>query len=168
VAGQNFGARQGARVRETFRTAAGMAAGGMLILATITWLASGPMISVFSADPQVIAVGEEYLHIVAWNFVASGIIFVSSSMFQAMGNTMPSLITSAARIFIVAVPVLLLAQAPGFALRWIWYISVGAVVVQLVLNLWLLNREFRVRLRFPEEVAAALASSSTESTAVLT
>jgi Na+-driven multidrug efflux pump len=69
-------------------------------------------------------------------------------MFQAMGNTMPSLITSAARIIIVAVPVLLLAQSPGFSLRWIWYISAAAVVVQLLLNLLLLRREFRIRLAF--------------------
>jgi putative MATE family efflux protein len=151
VAGQNFGARQAARVRQTFTTAAGLAAAGMLVLATMTWLAAGPMIRIFSSDPQVIAVGEEYLHIVAWNFVASGIIFVSSSMFQAMGNTIPSLITSATRIILVAVPVLWLAQTPGFALRWIWYISVAAVLVQLAMNLWLLRREFRVRLRFPEQ-----------------
>jgi putative MATE family efflux protein len=151
VAGQNFGARQAARVRQTFTTAAGLAAAGMLVLATMTWLAAGPMIRIFSSDQEVIAVGEEYLHIVAWNFVASGIIFVSSSMFQAMGNTIPSLITSATRIIIVAVPVLLLAQAPGFALRWIWYISVAAVLVQLAMNLWLLRREFRLRLRFPEQ-----------------
>jgi len=154
VAGQNFGARQAARVRETFRTAAGLAAGAMLLLATMTWLMANPMIRVFSSDPQVIAVGEEYLHIVAWNFVASGIVFVSSSMFQAMGNTMPSLITSATRIVLVAVPTLLLAQSPAFALRWIWYISVAAVAVQLVMNLWLLKREFRLRLTFAEAAAA--------------
>ena len=83
------------------------------------------LVRVFSSDPQAIAVGEEYLRIVAWNFVASGVIFVSSSMFQAMGNTMPSLVTSFTRIVLVAVPVLLLAQTPGFELRWVWYISVG-------------------------------------------
>jgi Na+-driven multidrug efflux pump len=120
----------------------------MFVLAVIVWLAAGPMVGVFSSDPHVIAVGEEYLHIIAFNFVASGIVFVSSSMFQAMGNTIPSLITSGARIVIVAVPVLMLAQAPGFALRWIWYISAGAVVVQLAINLWLLQREFRLRLDF--------------------
>ena len=49
---------------------------------------------------------------------------------------------------IVAVPVMLLAQTPGFTLRWIWYISVGAVVVQLTMNLWLLQREYRLRLNF--------------------
>jgi Na+-driven multidrug efflux pump len=67
-------------------------------------------------------------------------------MFQAMGNTIPSLVTSATRVVIVAVPVLLLARTPGFALLWIWYISVAAVVVQLAMNLLLLRREFRIRL----------------------
>jgi Na+-driven multidrug efflux pump len=146
VAGQNFGARQAARVRQTFRDAVVMAAGAMLVLATSVWMYGDAMVRVFTSDPAVVAVGEEYLHVVAFNFVASGIIFVSSSMFQAMGNTMPSLITSLARIVIVAVPVLILAETPGFALRWIWYISVAAVLVQLTLNLVLLKREFRVRL----------------------
>src|SRR5688572_1560759 len=148
VAGQNFGARQAARVKQTFRDAAGLAAGAMLVLALAVWFAGDVMVRIFSSDPAVIAVGEEYLHIVAFNFVASGVIFVSSSMFQAMGNTMPSLITSAARILVVAVPVLWLAQVPGFSLRWIWYISAAAVVVQLILNLLLLRREFRIRLAF--------------------
>ena len=166
VAGQNFGARKADRVRQTFRTGAALAAGAMFVLALMVWLAAGPMVGVFSSDPHVIAVGEEYLHIIAFNFVASGIVFVSSSMFQAMGNTIPSLITSAARIAIVAVPVLLLAQTPGFTLRWIWYISAGAVVVQLAMNLWLLQREFRLRLNFDAMVRTP-AASSPESAPVL-
>ena len=148
VAGQNFGARQAARVKQTFTSAATMAGGAMLVLAAAVWIYAAAMVGVFTADPEVIAVGEEYLHIIAFNFIASGIVFVSSSMFQAMGNSMPSLMTSAVRIVIVAVPVLLLARTEGFALRWIWYISVGAVVVQMALNLLLLRREFRIRLAF--------------------
>jgi Na+-driven multidrug efflux pump len=159
VAGQNFGARQAARVKQTFTSAAMMAGGAMLVLATAVWLYAAAMVSVFSPDAGVIAVGVEYLHIIAFNFVASGLIFVSSSMFQAMGNTMPSLVTSAVRIVIIAVPVLLLAQTPGFALRWIWYISVAAVIVQLALNLLLLRREFRLRLAFEPALAAPLAPS---------
>jgi MATE family, multidrug efflux pump len=166
VAGQNFGARKGDRVRQTFRTGAALASGAMFALSALVWLAAGPMVGVFSSDPQVIAVGEEYLHVIAFNFVASGIVFVSSSMFQAMGNTIPSLITSASRIAIIAVPVLLLAQSPGFALRWIWYISAGAVVVQLAINLWLLRREFRLRLNF-DAMTNTHALSSPKSTTVL-
>ncbi len=86
----------------------------------------------------------------AWSFVASGVIFVASSMFQAMGNTVPSLIASGARIVLVAVPVVALAGQPGFALRWIWFISAGAVAVQLAVILLLLKREFRLRLAFDQ------------------
>ena len=154
VAGQNFGARQAGRVRETFRIAALLAAGGMLVLAIAVWLAAARMVEVFSPDPAVINVGEEYLRVIAWNFVASGVIFVSSSMFQAMGNTIPSLITSAFRIVLIAVPVLLLANARGFALLWVWYISVAGMFVQLGLNLLLLRREFRKRLAFEPAATA--------------
>jgi Na+-driven multidrug efflux pump len=126
--------------------AAAMAGGAMLILAIGAQFAAPAMVRLFSRDPDAVAVGVEYLRIVAWNFVPSGIVFVSSSMFQAMGNTMPSLITSATRIVIVAVPVMLLARVPGFALWWVWYISVTAVFLQLLLNLALLRREFRLRL----------------------
>jgi Na+-driven multidrug efflux pump len=83
---------------------------------------------------------------VAWSFAASGVVFVSSSMFQAMGNTIPSLVSSATRIVLIAVPVLWLARLPAFTLRWVWLISAGAVFVQLAISLWLLRREFRLRL----------------------
>jgi putative MATE family efflux protein len=154
VAGQNFGARQGRRVKETFRVASLMAFTGMLSLAVVMWLASGPMMRVFTREDEVIRVGQEYLRVMCWSFVASGVIFVSSSMFQAMGNTMPSLVTSAVRIVLIAVPVLLLAGQPGFELWLIWYISVGATFLQLALNLLLLRREFRARLAFEPAAAA--------------
>jgi putative MATE family efflux protein len=154
VAGQNFGAKQPARVRQTFRAASLLAGGAMLVLTVATWLAGDAMVRFFTSDAAAIAVGEEYLHIIAFNFVASGVIFVSSSMFQAMGNTIPSLVSSVTRLVLVAVPVLLLAQSPGFSLRSVWYISVAAVVVQLAMNLLLLRREFRLRLDFPRAAAA--------------
>ena len=155
VAGQNFGARHAGRVRETFRIAAMIAAGGMLVLATSVWLAAAPVMKIFTSDPAVIGVGEEYLHVVVWNFVASGVIFVTSSMFQAMGNTIPSLITSAFRIVLIAVPILVLTNTPGFTLLWIWYVSVAGIFVQLALNLLLLRREFRVRLAFERAAPVA-------------
>jgi len=80
--------------------------------------------------------------------VASGIIYVNGSMFQAMGNTIPPLIASFTRILVVAIPAILLARLPGFELRWIWYLSVGATIMQLCMNLLLLRREFRLRLQF--------------------
>ncbi len=153
VAGQNFGARQAQRVRDTFRDGALMAAAAMLVFSIVCHFAPAALVRIFTADPSVIAVGEEYLRIVSWSFIGSGVNFVTSSMFQAMGNTVPSLVVSAARIVTVAIPSFLLARVSGFQLSWLWYLSLGSVIIQLVLSLWLLRREFARRLQF-ESVAA--------------
>ncbi len=148
VAGQNFGARKADRVRSTFRTAALMAAGVMIAFTVFCRLLGGSLVSVFSSDPQVVAVGAEYLRIVSWTFAASGVIFVGSSMFQALGHTMPALIASFCRILLVAIPAFVMSRMPGFQLHWIWYLSVAALIIQLALNLLLLQREMRLRLAF--------------------
>jgi MATE family, multidrug efflux pump len=154
VAGQNFGARQAGRVRATFRAAALMAIGVMLLLTAICQLEAATLIRVFSKDAQVIDVGAEYLSIVSWTFPASGVIFVGGSMFQALGHTLPALIASFARIVLVAIPAFILAQTPGFQLHWIWYLSVVALIVQLAVNQALLFREFGRRLAFAPTAVA--------------
>ena len=63
--------------------------------------------------------GRGALHVAAINFVASGAIFVSSSMFQAMGNTVPALVTSVTRMILISVPVLWLSSQPGFQMKWV-------------------------------------------------
>jgi putative MATE family efflux protein len=153
VAGQNFGARHADRVKDAFRDAALMATAAMVLFAIVCHIAPAAMVGGFSKDPAVIAVGGEYLRIISWNFVASGLIFVASSMFQAMGNTVPSLVASAVRIGLLSVGALALARMPGFQLRWIWYLSVATVLVQLGLAMWFLRHEFSRRLRW--EAASA-------------
>jgi putative MATE family efflux protein len=150
VAGQNFAARQADRVRKAFKAAAGMAAGSMLVAAVGVYLFAEPLMRIFTAEPEVIAVGVEYLRIVVLNFVASGITFVSSSMFQALGNTMPSLLTSGLRLVISVIPAIFLARVSGFHLTWIWYLSAFSVLIQMAANLLLLQREFRTKLAWAE------------------
>ena len=120
----------------------------MILFTLLSHVAPERLIGFFSSEPGVIAFGGEYLRIISLNFLAMGLIFTSSSMFQAMGNTVPSLIASAARIVIIVIPATILASAPGFQLRWIWFLSMGAVYVQLTLSLLLLRREYARRLQF--------------------
>ncbi len=98
VAGQNFGARQFARVRATFRTAALLSSVLMLGVTLVCQVRPEFFIEIFSRQPDVVAVGALYLRIISWNFVATGLIFTCSGMFQALGNTWPSLLSSASRL----------------------------------------------------------------------
>jgi putative MATE family efflux protein len=146
VAGQNFAARQGDRVRAAFKAAASMAAAAMLIAGVGMFFGATAIMQVFTKDAEAIAVGVEYLRIVVLTFVPSGITFVSSSMFQALGNTIPPLATSTLRIVIAAIPAIFLVRVAGFHLTWIWYLGAVAVVLQMALNLMLLQREFKLKL----------------------
>ena len=146
VVGQNFGAGLGARVRESFYAAARMSAAIMAVLTVVCHLSPDALVRFFNADPAVVAFGGEYLRIISWNFVASGLVFVSSSVFQGMGRSLPPLVISTFRLLVFVVLATLVSGRPGFEMRHIWYLAVGSVAVQLALNLWMLHREFDVRL----------------------
>lgn len=146
VAGQNYGARHYDRVKATFRDAAGLAVGGMLIFSVLAHFAPLALLSPFTSDPAVLATGAEYLRITSYSFAASGVIFVTSSIFQAVGNSLPPLLASALRTTVVVALVSGVSTMAGFTLTWIWWISVVSILLQLSTNLLLLRREFQTRL----------------------
>jgi putative MATE family efflux protein len=164
IAGQNFGARNAARVRETFRVAAVLSSLCMALLTLACHVSPAGLIALFSSDPDVIAFGSQFLRMISWNFLAMGLIFTSASLFQGMGNTLPPLVSSSLRLLLFALPAWLVSLRPGFDIAWIWSLSIASVAVQATVNLVLLRSEFARRLRFapaapaPEPVPAVAAS----------
>jgi putative MATE family efflux protein len=146
VVGQNFGAREAARVRQTFRTAVALVVAVMAVMTLICRFAPAALVRVFSHDEAVVAFGSEYLSIVSWNFVATGIIFVGSSTMQGLGNTRPALLASLLRLILFALPVFWLAHLPTFSMRHVWYLSLGSVFAHMTLLLWLVQRQFAIRM----------------------
>lgn len=160
VVGQNYGARLALRVRETFLVAGGMCAAVMIALTLLCQAAPQSLVRLFNDDVAVVAMGAEYLRIVSCSFLASGLVFVSSSIFQGLGNTWPPLITSTARLLAFAVPAFWLSQQSGFELRHVWYLSALSVTLQVVANLFLLRREFVRRLLPVETLPVPTAASA--------
>ena len=154
VVGQNFGGRRADRVRQSVFAAIGLASAIMLVLAITVWLTAPMLIRGFSKDPEVIVYGAEFLTIASLNFLAAGIVFSSSSVFQGIGNTVPPLLSTASRLVLFALPAALLSRMPGFQIRQVWYVSVASQVLQACFNLLLLKRELGRKLKF-EEVSIA-------------
>lgn len=157
VAGQNFGARHFGRVRETFRAAALMSSVLMLVLTLVCQWRPEWFIERFTTDSAVVAVGAPYLRIISWNFVANGLIFTCSGMFQAVGNTWPSLASSASRLITFLVPAVVMSGLPHFTLSQVWYLSVATVTLQAVTSYTLLQRELRRKLGAVPAAAPAVA-----------
>jgi Na+-driven multidrug efflux pump len=112
------------------------------------------LVRLFSQEPEVVDIGSQFLHIISWNFVLSGVIFSCSSMFQALGNTLPSLYSSLTRLITYSVPLIWVSTQPWFQLKHVWYLSVATVILQMIVSLVLLQRQLRVRLT-PLSAAAA-------------
>ena len=160
VAGQNVGARQAARVRETFNETLKVSVISVIAFFAVFQAFPDPLFHLFTRDPSVIAIGEDYLRVIAWNLLASGVVMACFAMFTAFGNTVPSLIGSATRITLVVVPVWFLSRRPDFQLHWIWMLSAGSTVVQALINIGFWRRESARRLAFAAPAAQVAATAS--------
>ena len=145
IAGQNFGAGNGARVRDTFVKSALIVTIVMLGFMALAQLKPDLLLGGFSNDRETMEIAHLFLRIISFNMVAQGLIFTCSSMFQGLGNTKPVLLSSATRVFTYSLPAILLSTRPGFRIEYVWYLSVAATTFQAALSLWLLRREFRKR-----------------------
>ncbi len=163
IVGQNFGARRFARVKETFAFAAFTGAGIMVILTLIAQWRASSLVGLFTTEPTAESVGAQFLHICSWNFVATGLVFTCSGVFQGLGNTMPAVWSSASRLVSFVLPALWLAAQPNFEIVQLWYVSVASVSLQALISLALVRSEFRKRLRGAAQSPSAASPVPAES-----
>ncbi len=143
IVGQNFGAQQHDRVRETFHWSLRLSLGASAIFVLLFHLAPDALLKLFSEDAEVVNAGADFLRLISWNLVATGLVFAAFGVFSGLGDTKPSLISSVVRISLILGPAGWLSQRTGFSPHWIWWLSVAATVVQAAVSLWFLRRRFR-------------------------
>ncbi len=140
IVGQSFGARMPERIAETWKRSMQLSIGGCMIFVLSFHLLPTWLFGLFTADAEVIRHGIEFLRLLSWNLLASGLVFACLGVFSGLGNTRPSLIGSATRVALILIPAAALSHLPGFVPVWIWWLSVFASSVQALMNLWFLRR----------------------------
>jgi putative MATE family efflux protein len=146
VAGQNFGAGRGDRVRRTVRDAAVISSILMLVLTLLCQLRPQLLVAPFAPDARVVEIASTFLRIISLNFLATGLIFICSGAFQALGDTRPALIASGSRLLTFAVPAVWISNQPWARLEHIWIASACAVAIHAAIALLFLRRELRLKL----------------------
>ena len=146
VAGQNFGAKQYGRIRETFSASAKISIVLMLAMTLLAQTKPEWLVHAFTRDPEVVEVASHFLRVISWNFAASAIIFTCSGIFQGLGHTWPALIATASRVVTFAIPVIFISTLPGHRIDHVWYVSVASTWLQALTSFLLLRRTMRVRL----------------------
>ncbi|NEP61835.1 MAG: MATE family efflux transporter [Symploca sp. SIO2G7] len=102
--GQNWGAKKYHRVSQALRLSSLFCLFWGILLAVILAPTAPWLASVFNSNPTVVAIAATYLVIVPISYAASGMIFISSAIFNALGKPLPSLVMLLTRMFILYVP----------------------------------------------------------------
>ena len=119
---------------------------GIMILGIVLMqVFPGKALALFNASEDMLAIGIPALRIISLNFVFAGFCIVASSVYQAFGNGLLSLITAVSRQLLVLLPV-----AYGLSLfrnvNLIWWSFPIAEVVSVALNVVFLKNIYREKI----------------------
>ena len=108
-----------------------------------------PLLQLFDASEHMIEIGVPALQIISLSFVFAGFGIVSSSIFQALGNGVYSLIMSIARQLVVILPVAY-ALAKTMGLHMVWYAYPIAEIASVLICIVLLRRILKTKVNILE------------------
>jgi len=148
--GHAVGAGDGARARRAGWLALGLGTAFMLMAAMVFLVAPGPLIALYTRDPQVMAVGPSLLGLAAAFQIFDGIQTVSTGALRGLGETRVPMLANLVGYWLLGLP---LGLTLCFILHWgIYGLWIGLLVALFIIAVTLLTRWRRdsARLALPE------------------
>ena len=130
----NYGAQNRKRIMETIKFSAVISfcimAFGMLMM----WIMPTEMLRLFKASEDMLAIGVPALRYISLSFIFAGVCITLGSIFQALGKSYLSMITSFARQMIVLLPAAYLLSKTG-SVNNVWFAFPIAEIMSLTVTL---------------------------------
>ena len=151
IVSYNYGAKKKKRMVRSIKlailTAVCIMAAGFLAFELIP----DKLMGLYNASEHMLSIGVPALRIIGIHFLIAGYCIVAGSVFQALGNALPSLITSLMRQLVVLLPAAwLLAQTGDVNMVW-WAFPIAEVMSATMTTLFFV-REYRAKIKpLPEE-----------------
>ena len=142
IVAYNYGAGYKDRIKGAMRYGAIYAVSIMAIGLVLAEMIPGPMLMLFNASENMLAIGIPALRIICLSFVFAGVGIVGSGVFQGLGKSIYSLYVSVARQLVVLIPVAYLLSLTG-NLNLVWLAFPIAEIVSILITLWGLRKVMR-------------------------
>ena len=148
----NYGARKPDRIKKTIRGKYAVKTrgnknfpykhrGNIKYLLLFELFPSG-LLGIFDASQEMLSIGCVALRIIASSFVFAGVAIICSTVFQAIGNPLHSLIMSVCRQLLVIVPVAWLLSLSG-RLELVWLAFPIAEFVSVAMSIFFMKKTIR-------------------------
>ena len=86
LVGYNYGAREHGRVSRLYNLTLGLSAGIMAIGTLLCLTIAGPLMGLFTSNPETIAIGQTALRIICLGFIVSAVSTTSSGALEGLGQ----------------------------------------------------------------------------------
>ena len=146
IVAYNYGAARKDRIMKTIRSSVTAAVVIMLAGLAIFQIFPEQLLYLFDASEHMMGIGVPALRIISLSFLFAGYCIVIGSVFQALGNGVYSLITSAARQLVCILPAAWLF-ASVFGLHAVWYAFPLAEIISVVLTTLLFRRIYQKKIQ---------------------
>ncbi|ABX42428.1 MATE family efflux transporter [Lachnoclostridium phytofermentans] len=141
----NYGAKMPKRIVKIIKLSFVYAIGIMLVGFVLMEIAPREFLSFFQASEDMMGIGVVALRVISISFLFAGFNIVSSSVYQALGNGVLSLVISIIRQLVVLLPVAYILSKQG--IHAIWWAFPIAELVAVVLNLIFLKYVYKKEIK---------------------
>ncbi len=139
----NYGARRRIRVIKTIRLAGICAVAYMILGFAAFQIFPTQLLGLFNATESMLVIGRTALRTISYSFIFAGFCIVTSSVCQALGKSMYSLMTSVGRQLVVLIPVSFLLSLSG-NVNYVWLAfpiaEAASVTLSVIFMLRVLNK----------------------------
>lgn len=146
IVAYNYGARNKKRIYQTIKLSAMIAVGIMLVGVIVFQSIPATLLGLFEASEHMLAIGVPALQTISLSFVFAGFCIVVSSVFQALGNGVYSMLMSFVRQIIVILPVAFVF-AKFLGLDAVWFSYPIAEIVAVVMCIFMLKRILNLKVK---------------------
>lgn len=132
IAAYNYGARKPKRIMKSIKLSIIYAESIMFVGVLIFQCCSAGLLGIFNASDSMLEIGVPALRIISLSFLLAGFGIVCSSVFQALGHGMLSLIVSVLRQLVVLLPAaFLLSRTGGLSVIW-WAFPIAEIFAGVI------------------------------------
>lgn len=149
IMGYNFGARNKQRLLSALKIGCVVALVIMAFGTVLFWCAPDWLLSIFNASADMLSIGIPALRIISLCFIPAALGILFSTIFQAVGKGMYSLVISILRQLVVILPVAYFLAKLG--LGYVWYAFPIAELVSFIASLVLYYVLYQKQIRTLEQ-----------------
>lgn len=146
IVAYNFGAKKADRITKTVKLSIVYAVGIMLIGFSLFMLIPESLLKIFNASDNMLSIGVPALRIISFNFIFAGFAVICSSLFQALGHGILSLLISVLRQLVVLLPCAYIFAQFG-ELNNVWLAFPIAEIVSFVICVIFLRYAYRKEIK---------------------